>query len=141
MKKSRALMVVLFVFCTGGNLLAQTNAAKGGLFTVNENEISATLEVEGTPLVQKYAHVFEKHKLDPTSATTWNSVLGQIIGIKEWGLYIDGDADNDVRGGIIMVSATSPEKLAQVLKTVDSILSTPETLDAFLTEMDELPKK
>lgn len=142
MKNIRALATAMCLFCFAATALAQSSERKASLFSVSQEDVTATLKVEGMPLVEQYAEVFRKHRKDAESAVEWNSVIALIVGMKETDLLADGDVRIDVdEDGGVQLGATSIQHLTQMLDTVNSVLATPQKLDVFLTEMDDLSKK
>jgi hypothetical protein len=135
-------LLPLTLFVLGFVLVKDVKASgKHSPFTVDEESITATLSIKGSVLVEKYRAVFERHGRNSASTVDWVGVIEMIVGMKDTDLYISGELTFESNDETVEISSTSKETLVQLLDVVHPVLSTPQRVDAFLTEQDALLKK
>src|SRR5437870_4059215 len=113
------LLMLLSIYSAGA--LAQTG--KSAPFVVDEEGLTATLKIKGSPLIEKYAAVFQKHHLDAASPVDWNGLIEQIVGMKDTDLYIGGELSFDMNDDAVEITATSKESLQRLIKVVQPVLA------------------
>lgn len=135
----RHFLFGFFLFCCSFASYAQ--AGRYAPFVVDSGAVTATLKVKDSPLEDKFAAVFTKHKLNASSPADWLELLGNIAGMQETDLWVANEITFESTEQTIELSAINFDNLEQMVKTLRLTIATPEKLEDFLKENERLLQK